>query len=237
MSSGARFRIISTLIAIAIVLITSYVRAEFTNEKCSKVLTASGDVLIQRDWDENARVCFISLHPMDVTDLKYRDYYFDNAGLFMVFNSYGEGSVSETTGARGFMMFPQLYDYPDFSIEENGDVVVRMVSGHTLRISGKNFSVIEFSPGRFTEKELSKNNAGGLEINPSKGFWLDQGFKMGGMNYENRKLKTTIYGSIGGSCVVKNSNLYDYSSDSIRILYEKDDLRQFVRETCPSVKF
>lgn len=237
MSQAARFRIISTLIAIAIVVFSSMARSEFTNQKCSKVLTASGDIMIQRDWDENTRVCFISLHPMDVTDLKYRDYYFDNDGLFLVFNSYGEGELSETTGSRGFMTFPQIFEYPDFSIESNGDVVVRMVSGHLLRINAEKFSVKEFSPGRFVEKELSKTNAGGLEIKTSKGFWMDQGFKMGGMAVENKKGLTKIFGSISGSCSLKNSRLYDYSTGQIPLLYKKEALTKFVQEVCPTVKF
>ena len=237
MSTGARFRIISTLIAIAIVLISSYAKAEFTNQKCSKVLTASGDIMIQRDWDEESRICFISLHPMDVTDLKYRDYYFDNAGLFLVFNSYGDGDLSESTGARGFMTFPQLYDYPDFSIEKNGDVILRMVSGHLLRINGEKFSVKEFSPGSFVEKVLSKTNKGGLEIKSSKGFWLDQGFRLGGMAFENKNGTTKIVGGLGGSCALKNDRLYDYSKEQIPLLYTKDALTKFVKKTCPDVKF
>ena len=237
MSSSARFRIISTLIAIAIVFLATLVKAEFTNEKCSHVLVHTGDILIQRDWDESTRVCFISLHPMDVINMKYRDYYFDNAGLFLVFNSYGEGNISETTGARGFMTFPQIYDYPDFSIENNGDVVVRMVSGHTIRLNHEKFSIKEFSPGTFIENPISPNNGGGLEIFPSKGFWLDQGFKMGGMAIENKLGKTKIFGGKGGVCTLKNTRLYDYSTEQYNLLYAKEQLSAFVRQTCPVVKF
>ena len=211
---------------------------EFTNEKCSHVLTASGDVLIQRDWYESSRTCFISLHPMDTYNMEYRDYYIDNKGLFLVFNSYGDqGTISETTASRAFVTFPILYDYPDFSIEPDGDVVVKLVSGHLIRMDSKKFSVKKFSPGSFVEKALSKNNKGGLELKPGTGFWLDQGFKMGGMAIENKSGKTTIYGSKEGSCVLKNTELYDYSDENLPLLYDKDQIKTFVQQRCPKLKY
>ena len=118
-----------------LMLSTVAANAEFTRAKCEKTLTHSGDILIQREWDEESRNCFISIHGMDITDLKYRDYYFDNSGQFLVFNSYGDGPNSTHTGMRSFFLLPIVNDYPDFSIEPNhlslllvGNLVAFMVA-------------------------------------------------------------------------------------------------------------
>ena len=224
-------------LVLLVMIFPNFSEAEFTNDKCSHILIASGDVLIQRDWYESSRTCFISLHPMNIENMEYRDYYIDNKGLFLVFNSYGEGAISETTASRVFMTFPILFDYPDFSIEPDGDVVVRLVSGQLIRMDSKKFSVKKFSPGRFEEKVLSKINNGGLEIYPGTGFWLDQGFKMGGIAIENKSGKTIIFGSKEGSCVLKNTELYDYSDENLPLLYDNDQMKTFVRQRCPKIKY
>ena len=218
-----------------LLVFTQQALAEFTQQKCSHVLTHSGDVQIQRDWDETTRNCFISVHPMSVTDLKYRDFYFNNDGLFMVFNSYGEGSPSATTATRSFYLFPKVNDYPDFSIEDNGDVLIKTVSDHYFLFDSKNFKIKSFYPGSFTEKVLSKNNKGGVELKPTLGYWLDVGFKMGGMAEENKKGSTLVTGSKKGQCSLKNTDLFDYSQASqyeYSFLYEGDALSLFLKNRC-----
>lgn len=224
-----------TIITLAILFLQNTSFAEFTQQKCSRVLTHSGDVQIQRDYDEVTRNCFISIHPMSVSDLKYRDFYFNNDGLFMVFNSYGEGNSSSTTATRSFYLFPKLNDYPDFSIEENGDVLVKTVSDHYFLFDAKAFKIKSVSPGSFTEKPLSKNNKGGVEIKLISGFWLDVGFKMGGMAEENKKGTTVATGSKKGQCTLKNTDLFDYSQAAnyeYSFLYEGEAMSLFLKNRC-----
>ncbi len=227
-----------SLILVSLSLVSSYVFADFSRTKCEKVLTASGDVLIQRDYDENSRSCFISIHPMDVVDLKYRDYYFDNAGLFMVFNSYGDGPNSTMTGTRGFYLFPQVQDYPDYSIESNGDVRIQTVSGHEIVFDSKKLKIKSFVGGTFTEKILSSKNQGGTEIKPGSGFYLDIGFKLGGLNNENSKNTTQAIGSKSGQCALKNIEIfhYDLGQYSNPLLYTGKKLELFLQKRC-NIKF
>ena len=212
--------------------------AEFSKNKCSKVLTNSGDVLIQRDWDEASRNCFISLHPMDVVDLKYRDYYFDNAGLFMVFNSYGDGPNSTMTGTRSFYLFPAknipMLDYPDYSIEPNGDVLIQTVSGHEILFDSKKLQIKSFVGGAFSEKQLSPNNKGGTEIKPAVGFWLDLGFKLGGLGNDVSTNMTKAFGSKSGNCSIKNTELYKYTAGGYDhpLLYSGRALELFLQKRC-----
>lgn len=215
-------------------LFTIELKAEFTKNKCSKVLSHSGDILIQRDWDELSRNCYISIHPMDVTDLKYRDYYFDNAGLFMVFNSYGEGPDSKMTGSRSFYLFPIVQDYPDYSIEPNGDVLIQTVSGHQFLFDAKKLQIKSFGSGQFVEKPLSPNNKGGIEIKPATGFWFDAGFKLGGVSTDVSSNLTKITGSKSGVCSIKNFEIFKYEpgNNSHPLIHTAGDLELFLQKRC-----
>lgn len=208
-------------------------QAEFTNQKCDKYLKHSGEILIQRTWDTTSRNCFISIHPMNTDGLKYRDYYFDNSGMFMVFNSYGDGSTNSTTGSRVFYLLPQIYDYPDFSIEPNGDVLLRTVSGHLFLFDSTKFGIKAFTPGGFTEKPLSKTNKGGVEIKPTSGYWLDAGWKMGGMATDSSSSKTSVYGTKAGQCSLANKEIFSYNQGyNHPLLFEGKNLDLFFQRRC-----
>lgn len=219
---------------------TLAVAAEFTNEKCSHVLMGSGEIQINRQWIPDSETCFIDIHPRNPVDLKYRDYYFDNRGEFMVFNSYGNGPPSAFAATREFFLFPITQDYPDFAIESNGDVTVKLVSGHLFRISAEDFSIVSITPGTFTEKALSKNNQGGVEINLTKGFWIDGGFKMGGSRMSNPKVSSIVKSSLSKntSCGVLNKDLLNYQDEyNFVFKYEKENLISFLKTKCPKLKF
>lgn len=204
--------ILSFILSLSSMTIYAELPNEQLSDKCSKTLTHSGDILIQRNWNETDRYCFISIHPMTVKDLFYRDYLFTNDGMMLVFNSYGEGSNAETTASRTFYLFPQKYDYPDFTIEDNGDVTIRTTSGHHIVFDSIKMKIKSFPQGTFTEKPLSKNNKGGVEINPSHGYLIDVGFKMGGMAVENKTGQSFIRGSKSGQCKLKNTELFSYKN-------------------------
>lgn len=227
------------LITLSFLFLSLSSRAEFTNQKCSHVLTGSGEIQINRQWNTESGVCFIDLHPRNVVNMKYRDYYFDNRGNFLVFNVYGNGPDSEMTAARDFYLFPLINDYPDYSIEENGDVVVKMVSGHLFRISAKDFSIVSITPGTFTEKPLSPNNNGGVEIALSEGYWIDGGFRKGGLRMSNPKLSSIIKTSKSSkTCKILNKDLLDYDGNANFVFkYEKEALTEFLKTKCPNLSF
>lgn len=214
-------------------------QADFSRDKCSHVLMGSGEIQINRQWDPNTGICIISLMPRNVMNSKYRSYYFNSQGHFMVFNVYGKGPDAQMTGARDFFTFPITEDYPDFSIEPNGDVVVKMVSGHLFRVSAKNFSIVSLTPGSFTEKPLAQNNKGGVEINLKSGYWIDGGFKIGSSSLSNPKLTSTVKSSKSpGTCNILNNDILNYEADGDYIFkYENQDLTRFLETKCPSLKF
>ena len=212
-------------------------QAEFSRAKCEEVLTRSGVVQVNRQWDANARRCFISISPRNIVDLKYRDYYFDNSGQMMVFNSYGNGPDSETTGARVFYLFPVVNDYPDYSFEPNGDVIIKLVSGHEFKVSGKDFSIVSLSGGILSEKPLSKTNGGGVEIKLTEGFWMDAGFKMGGTRLESPKNKSTLKAAgSSNSCSLQNNSFLNYSGfGDYDFKYSGITWLSFLKNKCPQL--
>ena len=219
-------------------LLTSTSHAAFTDAKCQEVLTGNDVIEINRQWDAATRSCFISLTPRLIQNLKYRDYYFDSSGFFMVFNSYGEGPDAENTGSRSFYLFPVTENYPDYSIESNGDVVIKLVSGHLFRVSGKDFSIVSLSDAVIHEKPLSKDNAGGIEFHLQKGFWLDGGFRMGGTRLDSPKNKSSMQSAYSASkCTIGNDLFFDYPTPSNFVLkYAGEFLNQFVKKECPQLK-
>ncbi len=228
----------SSLVLLTLVCVSVNAHAEFSKAKCQAVLTGNDIIQVNRSWDVTTRRCYISVHPRNVVDLKYRDYYFDNTGFFMVFNSLGEGDESKTTGARGFFIFPQIEEYPDYSFEPNNDVIVKMVSGHQFRISGKDFSVISLSDGYVAEKPLSPNNQGGLEIKLSKGYWLDSGFRLGGLKFDNPDNKAKIQSAkSGGLCTLANKTFLKYNDGEFTLKQTGSALTQTLQVNCPQLKF
>ena len=227
------------LVLAAILTLGSAAEAAYTNAKCEYVLIGSGNIQINRQWDVENRVCFLSITPRNIVDLKYRDYFFSNSGEFMVFNSYGDGPPSSTTASRDYFLFPLVYDYPDYSIESNDDVTIKMVSGHLLRLSAIDFSIVSLTPGTFNELPLSSKNKGGVEIKPQSGFWIDGGFKMGGVGFDNGLAQSTIHSSqTKATCTLANKEFLGYASDgNYGFKYQGASLQKFLKQKCPALKF
>ncbi len=209
--------------------------AKFTDGKCDHVLVGSGDIQINRQWDPATRTCFIALNPRNVDNLKYRDYYFSNQGEMMVFNSYGDGPDSTMTASRDFFIMPVVNEYPDYSIEDNGDVTVKLVSGHLFRVSAKDFSIVSLTPGTFTEKALSPNNQGGVEIMLLSGFWIDGGFRKGGTRFSNPNFKSGIHSAKSSAlCGAGNSTFLDYDSNgNYTFKFQGTAFNSYIAKQCP----
>ena len=157
----------------------------------------------------------------------------------MVFNSFDAGEdESSSAGSRGFFLFPQVEEYPDYSVEANNDLVIKMISGHELRLSGKDFSVVSLSSAVIKEKPISSDNNGGIEIKLLKGFWLDAGFKLGGTRLGNPRNKTTVKSALSEkTCSVVNRSFLNYDSDGdFSMKLTGSAFTQFLQKKCPQLK-
>ena len=211
--------------------------AEFSNAQCAEVTIRNDVIQLSRQWREATKKCFITITPRHALDLKYRDYYFDNTGFFMVFNSFGEGPDSEMAGSRVFYLFPVIADYPDYSFETNGDVIVKLVSGHQFRVSGKDFSILSLSDAVIQEKSLSKNNAGGVEFKLTRGFWLDAGFRLGGTRLDSPTNKSTFRSAQSKeNCTLVNHVFLNYVDGEFIMKYTGSTFNEFIKKQCPQLK-
>ena len=228
------------LTALTISLVGSPILATeaLNTSKCEPSAFRNDVFQVQKRWDSASRRCYILVSPTKITNLTYRDYYFDNSGYFMVFNSFAGEDESTSAGSRSFFLFPQVEEYPDYSVEANNDLIIKMISGHELRLSGKDFSVVSLSSALIKEKPISPDNNGGIEIKLLKGFWLDAGFKLGGTRLGNPRNKTTVKSaSSEKTCSIVNRSFLNYDSDGdFSMKLTGLAFIQFLQKKCPQLK-
>jgi len=207
---------------------------DFGPDQCDRILTHSENVQISRKMVGST--CLLDLHPMNVEDMRYRDYLFTGDGLFMVFNSYGEGPASSTTGARMFYLFPRRFAHPAMAIDSHGNVHVRLVSGHILSMSAGSFRLKSLSDGKIKESvELNSKNKGGVEIQLDKGFFLDTGFTMGQAPNSSETRASSFIDSQAKTCTIKNREVFAYQGDDVDFKFTDDELSGFLKNRCPQI--
>lgn len=183
--------------------------------------------------------CFITVNPRNINNLTYRDFLFDDSGLFMIFNSFGPGPESETTGARELYFFPRTtqalsYDYDP----ANKRLIVNTPSGKVFTFNTEKAILVSISNTTFTQDySVVKGNNGGIEITKNDGFYLDLGFTLGQSPSQNPNRKITFKDSQNQSCQVKNSDVFKYTADSDVIFKFNDaQLKRFLTGSCPRLK-
>lgn len=212
--------------------------SEFVGGKCERILTHSENIQVGRFWYPDAQRCYMDIHPMDVTEQIYRDYLFTNEGQLMVFNSYGDGEISKSTGARVYYLFPRKYDYPDVAFEENRDVTVRLISGHLVRYDATTMKIASVSGLQFTEdKRIRNDNKGGVELSPTQGLLLDIGFAIGKSPGDDPNQVVQFKDFKGNTCRVKNKDVFNYKTEDPVFKFTDAELQVFLKKSCPKILF
>jgi hypothetical protein len=198
------------------------------------------DVVVQNakassSWDPQSQSCMLGIDPQDALSLIYRSYLFSEQGLFMVFNSYGDGPDSQMTGARDFYLFPRR-QMPVARDPGNGTIEVRLPNGDQAVFSGNDASIVSF--GRADVKvapEVSPDNRGGVELTLKQGIVLDCGFAIGHQPETRPQGSSVFKDSKGHLCTVKNNEVFSYFSDgNIAIRFKTDqDLSVYLQTRCP----
>lgn len=220
-------------------LISSYSSSsQVLGSKCDRILTHSGNIQIWREWSASNRVCEVSIHPMSVQDLIYRDYYISSVGTFMVFNSYGEGPDSETTGAREFIFVPRINSYLEVSILPNEDVQVVIPTGQKIIFDALTAQIKSLSEGTIkVQKNVLKTNSGGVEILSSLKTWIDFGFRMGSSPMGNLNGSNTVKDLNGKSCRLKNKDLVQSINQDPQFYRNDDELKILFSKKCTGLSF
>ena len=143
--------------------------------------------------------CFISIGNVKTYNLVYRSFLFTSEGQIMVFNSFGDGPSSTSTGARVFYLWPYKnklnYEIFDDRIEIN------LVTGQK--------AIFNFDPGSwedldrarvFIDPVIEPQNQGGIEIESPSHILLDLGFRMGSTPSTDRKRMVNLFVRGNQSC-------------------------------------
>jgi hypothetical protein len=146
-----------------------------------------------------------------------RRYTFTEGGLIEVFNQYGTGPSSVSTGARSFFIFPR-HQRPTATILKPGqNVSVVTSAGDVVYFTTENKLEIGDDESRTfhisQSDSVSPSNRGGAELilsGDAKRLILDCGFGIGGPTFNDTKhqLSSTFKDSDGHHCTLPNSVLF-----------------------------
>jgi hypothetical protein len=183
--------------------------------------------------------CFLTVSPRTTQGLVYRSFLFDNTGLFMIFDSLGNGPESEATASRELYFFPRKtnevsyrYDSPTQSLR------VKTPSGKVFVFNTKKAILVSATNSTLAiDYEVNGKNNGGLEIIKNDAFYLDLGYKIGQSPSQDPKDSISFKDTKNNSCIVKNSDVFNYTSDQDVIFkYEDAQLIRFLKTSCPHLK-
>lgn len=179
--------------------------------------------------------CMMSLSPRNYEQLTYRSFLFYSNGLFMVFNSFGPGNDSTSSGAREYYFFPRQHELSYHYDAASKRVHLRSASGKVFIFNTEKAILLSISDTEFTaEDEVHSGNKGGIEITRNNGLYLDLGFKIGQSPSQNPKGKIRFKDSQNNICSVTNSEIFNYTADLDAIFkYSDDQLPRFLSKRCP----
>lgn len=229
----------SLLVFGVLLLAPLFVAAQESGSTCELKRAMLDNTQISTSYYQAENICWISVHPNNTFGtLIYRDYMFGNEGLLFVFNSYGEGPNSTSTGAREFYIFPRK-QYPSFQVDEaNNQVHVTTASGEVVSFDAATTRVAKMTESSFKESpKISDSNEGGFEILTHNKVVLDCGFTLGNSPSANPKRTCKFTDATNQSCSVKAGEVFKYTSDGDNDLAFQDDaaLAQFLSQRCKNL--
>lgn len=203
-------------------------------KNCKRVLVGKNNMQFSQNFHKDTAECVLDILPRDgYLTMWYRSYYISSSGLFMIFNSYGDGPSSTTTGAREFYFLPRR---PYQDLTELTDQYARVVINHNVALdfmTTKDLKLINNQNITFkVDPKINKKNKGGVEIVSYKGVYLDVGFSMGRSPSENKESVSTFVNSSRQKCQLKNKFIFDYKNGNI-YLFGDSVISQILQKQCP----
>lgn len=186
--------------------------------------------------------CWLSVHPDNQWPI-YRDYMFGDQSWLMIFASLGAGSPSTDTGAREFSFFPRTWDLA-FSLDEQAEqVIIKVPNGATFTFDLAAEKIIASTGLEYKDEgTVTRSNNGGLELTPTQGLILDEGWTLGELPRIHLNNKSTFKDTLGNTCVQKNSKLFKLIIDSsgavdgaVLKFVTDQDLKTFLSKDCPQI--
>ncbi|WP_413561536.1 hypothetical protein [Bdellovibrio sp. HCB209] len=209
------------------------------SQSCQDRVERGGSIQVQMRPTASGS-CFVSVSNFKGNSMVYRGYVFAEDGNLMIFNSFGTGPISESTGAREFYTFPRRHTNPTFKWnEEVRRLEVTSTVGdeyyfdyETAQLSGMNKAEVQVA------SEITPYNNGGVEIKKYQGLILDAGFKRGSAPTGVPKAKAKFIDAAGTSCNILIGDVFTYSPDGDPyIKYSDKNLAKYLKTKCPKLKF
>jgi hypothetical protein len=187
---------------------------------------------------ESGGVCYMSVHPRNVDRLIYRDFLFDSVGLLMIFDSYGQGSDSETTAARNYHFFPRQKALSYRYVPETKRLEVTSPSGKVIGFNTVKSILTDISGAKVDlSYEVNPAFRGGVEITANDSVFMDGGFQRGQSPSQNPKGKIHFRDASNKSCQLVNADVYRYTEDKDAIFkFNDSELKSFLSTRCPQLR-
>ncbi|MCM2322662.1 MAG: hypothetical protein NDJ90_05325 [Oligoflexia bacterium] len=212
----------------------------FAAELCQEGVQRIDNIQIQVIGSSAPGDCFVNITPRDNLDLVYRSYLFAASGLWLAFNSYGDGPESSDTGAREYYLFPRK-GLPSYSVLPGGEVQITLSTGDPLTVDTATGRLLSLGGGKFTEASVvDRANRGGLEIDEYRGLVLDVGYRQGSSPSQRSAGRSEFRDALGNRCTLINKELFRYpesNEEEVTFRYATDrELADFLRKRCPDLR-
>ncbi len=209
-----------------------------TPANCVDKVERRANIQVQVILSSNQKSCFLNISSRQSSNLVYRSYLMSDEGLFMVFNSFGDGEIDEDTGARNFYFFPRLIPNPTYQWNDQDQVLeVIHTNGDKFLFDYKTAEIKGIGQGQVTvAADISKVHRGGVEILNYKGLLLDAGFAIGRSPSAVGSGDAVFKDHQGQFCSLKNRELFEMDKDQdIRFMFDDPGLKLFLNKRCPQL--
>jgi hypothetical protein len=182
--------------------------------------------------------CVVQITPRQKPEMRYRDFWIDERGRFLVFVSVPGDDLDKATGTRTYFLFPRK-QVPSFKLREDGNISLYLSTGQESVFSGLDSHLVSF-PGEFTEDNaVNLENQGGLELKSFQGIRLDAGWMVGSQSYKDPQGHSIFSDAHNQKCEIRNDEFFFYES----MYYNEPNLRfpddaslaEFLKNRCPNI--
>jgi hypothetical protein len=206
-------------------------------ENCPRIMKHLNNLQIVSSFESDLSECWFTIdNNKGYRDLIYRSYLLTTSGHLMVFNSYGKGTNSTSTGARQFFFFPRSEFLNGIKLDPKS-LTIPITQLATFQFDTTTLSLID-QPGLTfkTDPKVNRQNRGGVEVVKYAGVYLDSGYRLGDAPNQDPGSWSTFVNAEKQNCVVRNRDIFDYK-DSDVFLHSDSVLKNTVKSLCPKFRW
>ncbi len=177
--------------------------------------------------------------PNNAVDLKYRQFVLSSEGMMMVFNSFGQGTSSQFTGAREYYFFPRTANQISFDVLESKKILTVTMPNQkklSFKYDTAEFKELESAQVKI-DNSIEINNRGGVEILSYNGVYMDCGFQMGQSPIANPFRFCQFVDAKRHTCRVQNQQVINYYDNGEISLRSDQEIKDYVLRSCATIEW